>query len=422
MSSTKTMRDILHGLRGKTHVKQWTSNGRSKMSKLSDDERRARYGIKLDTLKSTTREEIIAHTNLEAQFKNAATIPAAFNALDAWPQLKTVGIWDQGSCGDCWAVSAVTVLTYRSIINSGKLVKLSPQPLVTWCTSNNSLSDCGTNGTNTCQGSDLVTPWHFLEAVGTVSLTDMPMPATAGPSPSCPPNSDPVMAFAPPSGFDLTTGILQDNRHAIQTAIMTYGPVQAAFSVFMDLQHYTGGVYSPTPNAQLDGGHAITLIGWGDLDGVPFWIVQNSWGADWGETYDGKPISGNNGGFFRMIMHTSLSPLPTGQIISVENNAYAGYAAGTPGQPGPPGPHGPSPGPNPNPSKNKKKVTQPGSLIQNLKIWLFVIVAIIVAVSIMLAMSRPGPATRQADRLVTRPTDRPVTRPATKHHSHSIRR
>ena len=34
-------------------------------------------------------------------------------------------------------------------------------------------------------------------------------------------------------------------------------------------------------------GHAITLVGWGtDLTGIPYWIGQNSWGADWGEGRD----------------------------------------------------------------------------------------------------------------------------------------
>ena len=30
--------------------------------------------------------------------------------------------------------------------------------------------------------------------------------------------------------------------------------------------------------------HAIKIIGWGVEKGTPYWLVSNSWGADWGES------------------------------------------------------------------------------------------------------------------------------------------
>ena len=30
------------------------------------------------------------------------------------------------------------------------------------------------------------------------------------------------------------------------------------------------------------GGHAVKAHGWGVDNGTPYWIIQNSWGSDWG--------------------------------------------------------------------------------------------------------------------------------------------
>ena len=45
---------------------------------------------------------------------------------------------------------------------------------------------------------------------------------------------------------------------------------------------YKGGVFDSCING---GGHAVVLIGYGteDPSGEDYWLIKNSWGADWGD-------------------------------------------------------------------------------------------------------------------------------------------
>ena len=68
---------------------------------------------------------------------------------------------------------------------------------------------------------------------------------------------------------------------AIQTEIMTIGPIEVAFDVYQDFFSYTSGVYVHKTGS-LAGGHAVKMIGWGTLNNQAYWTVANSWGTTWG--------------------------------------------------------------------------------------------------------------------------------------------
>jgi cathepsin B len=74
---------------------------------------------------------------------------------------------------------------------------------------------------------------------------------------------------------------VSQNVAAIQTEIMTNGPVEAAFEVYQDFFSYSGGVYKHVSGG-LDGGHAVKIIGWGVDQNQAYWLVANSWGNTWG--------------------------------------------------------------------------------------------------------------------------------------------
>jgi len=83
---------------------------------------------------------------------------------------------------------------------------------------------------------------------------------------------------------------------------MTYGPVEAAFTVYEDFLNYKSGVYHHVTGSQL-GGHAIKILGWGVDNATPYWIVANSWNTDWG-----------NQGFFWIKRGTNECGIESGVV------------------------------------------------------------------------------------------------------------
>lgn len=44
-------------------------------------------------------------------------------------------------------------------------------------------------------------------------------------------------------------------------------------TVYSDFFTYKSGVYTRSPSATSEGGHAVTLVGYGSEEGVDFWKI-----------------------------------------------------------------------------------------------------------------------------------------------------
>ena len=81
--------------------------------------------------------------------------------------------------------------------------------------------------------------------------------------------------------FNVTEG----DEKALIHYLWTKGPVSVAFEVVADFRFYSHGVYTSEEckSGPSDVNHAVLLVGYGEENGIPYWLIKNSWGSSWGE-------------------------------------------------------------------------------------------------------------------------------------------
>jgi cathepsin B len=227
----------------------------------------------------------------------ANDIPKEFDARKQWPGL-VHPIRDQAQCGSCWAFSGSEVLSDRFAIASGKASPvLSPEDMVS--------CDTGDQG---CNGGMLDNLWEYIVSTGIVTDSCFPYGAGAGQAPACRTSCADGSSWTKykASKYFHFTSVAD-----IQAEIMKNGPVQAAFLVYKSFLSYKSGIYSKHWWQFWDqelGGHAVKIVGWGEENNTPYWIVANSWSTSWGED-----------GFFRIRRGDNT--------CQIDSMVYAGDAA-----------------------------------------------------------------------------------------------
>lgn len=71
----------------------------------------------------------------------------------------------------------------------------------------------------------------------------------------------------------------------VMQALVTKGPLIVSVAAGEPgFTQYSHGVADPCANtSSVNIGHAVQLVGYGSQDGLDYWLIRNSWGADWGK-------------------------------------------------------------------------------------------------------------------------------------------
>merc|ERR1712166_320495 len=230
-------------------------------------------------------------------------LPEEFDSFTKWPSCSVIAnVRDQSSCGSCWAFGSVASFESRRCIVTGEDTKYSPEDTAfcqglfgagNGCNGGNSAwrqfvsKGVVTGGDYTDIGSgDTCLPYSFAPCAHHVPATAAYPACPSGeyPSPSC-------KSACSESGYGLTyssdkvrasSAYSVRGETQIMTELTTNGPLYVAFSVYSDFPAYKSGVYHKTSGSSYLGGHAVTLVGYGELSGEKYWKIKNSWNEDWG--------------------------------------------------------------------------------------------------------------------------------------------
>ena len=123
---------------------------------------------------------------------------------------------------------------------------------------------------------------------------------------------------------DSWSWVTSGDATAIKTALQN-GPVAAIINVYTDFYYYKSGTYKHV-YGDLQGRHAVVIAGYNDTGG--YWIIQNSWGMDWGETGFANVAYGQIGiEDYVMALSVSGNPATVSAVAGETSLALAGGSA-----------------------------------------------------------------------------------------------
>ncbi|XP_050067983.1 uncharacterized protein LOC126556639 [Anopheles maculipalpis] len=196
-------------------------------------------------------------------------LPSSFD----WRDLGAVTeVKNQGSCGSCWAFSAIGNIEGLHQIKTKKLESYSEQELI----------DCD-KVDNGCGGGYMDDAFKAIETLGGLELED-DYPYEAKAQKTC--HFNKTLSHVQVKG----AVDMPKNETFIAQYLVKNGPIAIGLNANA-MQFYRGGISHPwhplCSHKSID--HGVLIVGYGVKQypmfnkTLPYWIIKNSWGPKWGE-------------------------------------------------------------------------------------------------------------------------------------------
>ncbi|KAJ4841883.1 hypothetical protein Tsubulata_015445 [Turnera subulata] len=217
---------------------------------------------------------------------------------------------DQGHCGSCWTFSTTGALEAAYHQAFGKGISLSEQQLV----------DCAQAFNNFgCHGGLPSQAFEYIKYNGGLD-TEEAYPYT-GVDGVCKFSSENVgvqvldsvnitlvsylhkfFRIVPLQNSPYEVSMLMGAEEELKDAVALVRPVSVAFQVIHEFRLYKSGVFTSDHcgSTPMDVNHAVVAVGYGVENGMPYWLIKNSWGANWGDN-----------GYFKMEMGRNMCGIAT---------------------------------------------------------------------------------------------------------------
>merc|ERR1719348_222840 len=198
-----------------------------------------------------------------------ASVPASYSSVDRG---YVSPVKNQRQCGSCVAFATMNTVETCFKKLTGVFGDYAEQQFV----------DCayGQNGANGCNGAypHAYAKWAGDRNAGLAHESSYPYLNTK-PRLSCPANLPVYNQGAKVSGSYYT---YRGDEDLMKKLVYEHGAVLAGVKSAGPFGSYKGGVFSGChPGTAID--HAISVVGYGTENGVPYWLIKNSWGTGWGE-------------------------------------------------------------------------------------------------------------------------------------------
>ncbi|XP_046647232.1 procathepsin L-like [Daphnia pulicaria] len=176
-------------------------------------------------------------------------------------------IKNQNRCRASWAFSATTPIEFALCkLNKNISVTLSEQQLI----------DCDRGGLNKgCYGGFPMTAIESTMLTGIARESRYSYKKTGG---QCK-----YVANMKAASVELCNYIEGGSIVDMKYALTKLGPISATMTVTDSFADYGSGVYDSNDCDGQDPNHAVVIVGWGNQNGMDYWIGRNSWGPLWGE-------------------------------------------------------------------------------------------------------------------------------------------